>query len=1621
MTEPVNVECTAIPDGVVGPAAGQMLRVSVVLTPHPDAAGAIELKDWPSEIPTLAFELQLGATVETLKPVKGARFEFDPPEATEKVSEAAKDFWTDTWQDDDIRDAYYELLGATPVSAKVGAYGYAQIAELARTRFETGVEVGLLSAAYHRDKARGAAAEAGSLFDTSALSAIALARLENPNDPTVLLADAEGLMQRSVFYDLPVGDGIDAALAGARQAGSDFGLGAGTQTAALMRVLEERLTASTKAIRAARANDGTIAADGAGAAASWAPFAPIEPETAHDVTPNGQLARLFDVRYDETRFGRSVAPAQPTPLDDAQAAGDAAPEPEADPVRVALAAYDQAMQTDAERGAVQAPDPNIETPKQVAARHVAAFQAHPTLRKFVKLIVDVFVPLAAVPAELVTARAGVVAVTVVGRGQSTRRSATAFQLLTDASGPLFEPAPEAEFGGHPSAALVPSLPLYRGVVQLSIGLNGKSPGEDGHKPRFRLEVIDALASIASLRRSLQVAVGASRKGLPAAQAVYEEPGLRTRGLMLLDLEAIVPFKVAEDRRAEKRQPTHLYYAEDLVDGYRLDVVAPDGKAFPAGARKLRYSRIDSVSDRQTYLYAATEARDEGYIAPGARSWFTKDEAGAIEKNLIVSEQLLCWSGDNIGLPALAHDRRDTESPPPAHQLPVTIRYDMAPTSVPGPILRVAGRYRYMLRARKLNGSSVDVRRSEALAPRYSVGDRSDARGYLFAPVEKAPVPVVLVADDQVLNVAELGDDQPASETMLVAQDQRMSRYLVVPRIGFDLAEQQGQFDPMPMRLGETEPMAQARAEHAATFGCYGMLVRDANTGEFPKRSSGSAIGAVASHSDRHAAALRFKLQAPATTPPAAPYFVDNSLKFLAARLVPTKATTHFAIDPTAGTGEVAFWPEDPAAPANSLGGFRPEAVRPVLLEVVGARPGELSRIEPGETEISDSGRKLTVPLLRVHVGAGDTFDLELWLNRTSEHLLANAMARNAVSSTAKLTLGAGDADPATPGDVGFSAADALWRELRTHRRIGVLHDVMRFRIEQVAPLPLRVPSFRAFGCVHAQSAEAWAAVAGEATHVDAANADSLFSWGTLLIDRKTTGALWAEAFWLEDDPARVRQRSTNAEDFDEIDQLGLWNYRPEPDSGRLFTIDQVAAVPATSGETPADYTRRANLLSLVTDEGGRRRSLAAEFQCYKARRLLVRLLARSRFASPAPEGDSERSTIASASRADTVAALSDGRIATLVWGDSSPLPGTAMVWLAATRRPPPPKLMKDQGSIYQRRLTAVAGGDAAGGSGKALSHCYRLWLGDDWFASGEGEQLAIVCRERAQRPPDWLLSQLSRWGGDMTMKPSQVLRPADTEGIDPSYLDPSQIRNARIVDAVVPGPGGRPPGAPPEPHDVKLALLTPQFHSGAGRWYCDIEFAQVAAFRVTLKLSVARYQPHALPGIQLSEPVAADAFVLHQPWTFTATRTANGIEVAAMGPAYVGRAPMTSELTGVTGQDIEHSVSTPLIVAELERLDDAGSRPMPVRGSQGRRIATNNLAPGVRTELGYGNDRHPGVTAGCTRWSMRLDLPPGPSEDRLAVRVSLATAHANSLAAKKEARDGALIYLPEPIVVSLPV
>ncbi|MBA3041278.1 MAG: hypothetical protein KJ670_21850 [Alphaproteobacteria bacterium] len=1565
MSDLYNVECTAVPDGLLEDQKVKYARISVVLRPEPHDAPLpgnvepIELSQWPTAIKKLNFEVSFSGKAGDWKKIDTVITEFDPPgfdtEAIHNADAAAESWWKTVWDTAPLRDAFRQLMQRSAKSAtKFETYSYALLADLAYARIASDIAVSTMAAQKEINKAK--------------LTRRARARLANPNAASIRVMDAVGLSKREIYAGLDLGDAFSRAILEQDPVGRSFDI-----DEALDKIFEDIRKSIDGEIGVKRSlGDYTTAS-----VRSWNPF-----------LSGPQISTFAEKSNLEDRFADEIFGAQ-----DFQIASGKVPG--ARRTFYGMEAFRRLMLSEKEKGTVSTKRPITE--QDNAARRIANLQAHPALRKFARLIVDLRVPLDEIPSDVRANKWGIVSVRARPETNPERGFCsetwfeTAFEI--DEGEMYFEPCPEWQYhlqtadpllaeDAKPTTnpSVVPSLPLDRGIVQLNIGTGG---ARNNGTHRFRLEIIDAIAATISHERAVATMVSGLRNGFPLDKVVSDEPSARTRGIMLLDTESLVSAHVTEQRKVEKagikKGEANLQFAEDLVDGYRIDMVSakpirvtePGGKtvdrrAFPAGARTLSYDVIvQAFGGKNPYPDYAD--RDEGYIRTPSRvvpiTLRGKNGTTVNEERRVTSEVLVTLTGANLGLP----------SPPPPdfgkkqradRPSDVKVKVTYSFSSEAGPILRDGAGYFILAKPRKSNGGSV----SAAYAERYlkhALGS-PDGGPFIFKHVERTPAPIVLVPKGQTLVLPDKEGEQPSPLSMVAITDASPDasvRMLVSPSIGFNHAEQQGQFD---YRFSDTA--GQKLGVKRAGFGSYRTL-RQEKRGGFPPYTDAGG---------EKAQALLFELVEPPTHRPKVPHFVDCQVWSLKNLLRPTGYSTAFDIE-TGSVADIGFW----TSAAGTSGKFSPEDIVPIRLEVVALDGTSKSRVVRAANLKLGSGRaSVTVPVLRVEVGRGDTFELELWTDRLVEAFRTH---------------------PATLRMKSLPDPSSLVAE---PFRVAAVQEMTKLRISHPVQLPLETPRMLSLGAVRCDQ-KAWIESDGRLRD-DQADHETSIVWGKIAFDRKTTAVLWADCRWRVVDPALVLRRTTKDVDPNAIEQTALYRYAPNLVSGKLFILTDIPPLQPREGETKEEFLERANTIDLSRDESGTPRALAGDFRSSKARKIVARIVARSRFA-PASNTPTDFTNSVTSAPDDVFEHYAQ-------YGGLRP-DGVRDFWLPATRAPVVPVLTRNYGIAYRRRFDTTES-LLPGQSESSLTHVYRCWLDNRWFDSGPFEKLAVICRPLGTDTPAWLEPLLSKWGGDMTMRSGQ---PLGGTGKFAAFLAPEQFvlddhhdvdfESGEVIPSILRNiPLQSPTGT--ESRNVDIALLEPKFDAGAGLWFCDIELKNAPAFKIDLDLSLARYQHHAIPGCHLSKPIAAGGFMLHQPWSFKATRSNDRVDITVIGPAYSERAPMTRGLKTLVPRDVSQRAGMPFLTAELERIVDGS--PLPVRGVDGLPVVTTSRNA---TKIDSGGL---GVPPGCTRWIMSLAIPHDPiHRDHLAVRVSLSSYHANSLAALGETRDGGLITLPEPMTAQL--
>jgi len=228
-------------------------------------------------------------------------------------------------------------------------------------------------------------------------------------------------------------------------------------------------------------------------------------------------------------------------------------------------------------------------------------------------------------------------------------------------------------------------------------------------------------------------------------------------------------------------------------------------------------------------------------------------------------------------------------------------------------------------------------------------------------------------------------------------------------------------------------------------------------------------------------------------------------------------------------------------------------------------------------------------------------------------------------------------------------------------------------------------------------------------------------------------------------------------------------------------------------------------------------------------------------------------------------------------------------WLKATLPPAKPQVAF---------IVPLFGFDSAtiGSMARQTRHSgwFRIWLERPWYSSGAGELLALVCWPQA------LFQARGGAGGFLTDKVRRVwgsLR--DEAGFPPGQRPPMELERFYTgwgLDPIWDQPNVRltyiPPGAfsnrmlpdmtthvfpsqitnPTDSDAVALALYRPEYNSTERRWYVDVQITPPDdAYFPFLRFGLARYQPNAIQGCELSEVVTSEFVQLAPERSITVT------------------------------------------------------------------------------------------------------------------------------------------------------
>ena len=182
----------------------------------------------------------------------------------------------------------------------------------------------------------------------------------------------------------------------------------------------------------------------------------------------------------------------------------------------------------------------------------------------------------------------------------------------------------------------------------------------------------------------------------------------------------------------------------------------------------------------------------------------------------------------------------------------------------------------------------------------------------------------------------------------------------------------------------------------------------------------------------------------------------------------------------------------------------------------------------------------------------------------------------------------------------------------------------------------------------------------------------------------------------------------------------------------------------------------------------------------------------------------------------------------------------------------------------------------------------RIYLKRPWYRTGADEQLAVILASTGGATSG-AQADMSLWGADPAWLNAGPETPYVALSLEDLYAGTHQLDDRYGSDPRISAmalqlnlPGG------PEGRGKRVASVVgyrPQYNATRGLWYVDVAIEPGAAMWPFVRLVVARYQPHSLPGLELSKPVACDFTQLLPERTCTVSRPDDGhVRVTVTGP-----------------------------------------------------------------------------------------------------------------------------------------
>jgi hypothetical protein len=757
---------------------------------------------------------------------------------------------------------------------------------------------------------------------------------------------------------------------------------------------------------------------------------------------------------------------------------------------------------------------------------------------------------------------------------------------------------------------------------------------------------------------------------------------------------------------------------------------------------------------------------------------------------------------------------------------------------------------------------------------------ADGQSFVFKRGERIPAPEILLPpDDLLIGQPPKQTHGEGLSTAVVRGNNKIRRYLVPRNVNFEMAEAHGEFDKQSPRSGFTG------------------FVRSQGNGSFPPAIK-QAPPVVDPDEKKKPRSNPGNVLKPGNSNVAAPYFPDPMARECS--ILPVLHGCEEGPNSKREVHVVSFYPEK---------GATIDKAHPIAIEVSAFEP------KPNEDQYTiDPVDHEGMPHLHVRLARAQDLDLIVWTEPENDEQLVNmralvagwsyiprvlaryGMSFNALNNSpspkiralatllSKLqSIKAGHAPAAKSGDVGILNLlriihRAPQRTISDHKRIRVVRPVMApLAAPYIEPAKFRAvrikveqPDKQGAPSAPVKNAKGWAeyvTAQGATAPLDFPSVEggnTAFFVGTAEAHLFSTAKVRVQATWNEYDDNDANVRAVGEGDQKKFE------YRFAPDRGEF----------AFEFPRGCDQIKPANQLSdldLLKDETGTLRALKIDFKNTKARYLKIGVHGVSRFTDfykPPKEPDH-------ATQFERHDANKD-----------------YSYWVDSTKRPEKPEIDRIL-PVFSGSITECRHGPHK----KIREITYRrhvslrIFLKRGWYSSGESELLGVVCwpsnifnggTVEADMAKCTLLDRkemkvinakeefLTRWGADPVRQSGDL-----TELIPPGAFDSAVVHQGPLKLPLQPpdkdAPGGTPsfeidlgcPNDPPESNDlspsdsvdVAIAGYKPILEPSQGQlWYCDLpvdsSIDSQASYFPFIRLGLARYQAHSMPGLELSYPVA---------------------------------------------------------------------------------------------------------------------------------------------------------------------